>query len=320
MTLKQLEYFTAVIDSGSISAAAARLHISQPPLSMQLKELEEELGTVLLERSTRYFRPTDAGLKLYDKARAILDLTEEAKYDLAFSEENIEGKLIIGTISSCGNVLLTPGFTCFTKQYPSIDFELLEGTTFIMLEKMKKREIDLAFLRTPFDDDGLACRYFPEEDMCALGTAESFAAIASIHKDALPDMFHPVSGEQRETEGTLPAPAISLQDLSACPLIVYRRFEELIRRTFRAHGLPINIRCLNDDARTSLMWACAGVGICLIPESIARQFLREGIVMRRIDCEDFKTHVAIAFRQGQYLSPAARKFLEVFEKETTEPG
>ena len=119
MTLKQLEYFTAVIDAGSISAAAARLHISQPPLSMQLKELEEELGTVLLERSTRYFRPTDAGLKLYDKARAILDLTEEAKYDLAFSEENIEGKLIIGTISSCGNVLLTPGFTCFTKQYLS---------------------------------------------------------------------------------------------------------------------------------------------------------------------------------------------------------
>ena len=314
MTLRQLEYFVTVIDSGSISAAAARLHISQPPLSMQIKSLEEELGTVLLERTTRHFRPTDAGQRLYDRAREILDLVSKTHYELAASEgneKNVEGKLIIGTISSCGNVLLTPGFTHFTRAYPHIDFELLEGHTFAMLEKIKKREIDLAFLRTPFDDDGLSCRYFPAEPMCALGTQEMFA-MGHIQTDTDACRLLP-SGEDSGTD----EPPVTLQELSGCPLIVYRRFEDLIRRTFRARGLKINVRCLNDDARTSLMWASAGIGICLIPQSIALQYLRQGIIMRRIDCEEFTTHVAIACRQGQYLSPAARKFLDVFEKETT---
>jgi len=298
MTLKQLEYFVVIIDCGSISEAARQLHISQPPLSMQIKALEEELGTELLERSTRHFRPTDAGHRLYDKARTILDLIDETQYELSPSAGNddIEGKLIIGTISSCGNMMLNPGFTEFTRKYPHIDFELLEGHTYAMLDKIRKREIDLAFLRTPFDDDGLSCRYFPSETMCAVGTEEMLRSHGTADAGA--------------------AGPISLEELSVKPLIVYRRFEDLIRSTFRAHDLDINIKCLNDDARTSLMWASAGVGVCLIPESIAPLISRPGIVRYSIDCDDFTTHVAIACRQGQYLSPAARKFLEVFEKET----
>ncbi len=296
MTLKQLEYFVAVADSGSVSGAARHLHISQPPLSMQIRELEEELGTSLLERTTRHMRLTDAGHLLYDKARAILDLVEETRGELESSAENIEGKLIIGYISSCGNIMLTPQFTEFSKTYPKLDFELLEGHTYAMIDKLMKREIDLAFLRTPFNEAGLDCRYFPEEKMCAVGTRS-------------------LLGGGDEELGP-----VSLQELSKMPLIIYRRFESLIRSTFRAGSLPIHVKCLNDDARTSLMWAAAGTGVCLVPSSIAPIISGPDIVTRTVDCGEFTTHTVIACRQGQYLSPAARKFLAVFEEMTSPRG
>ena len=108
MTLKQLEYFVTIINCGSISAAAQQLHISQPPLSMQIRSLEEELGVLLLERSTRVVRATDAGQRLYEKALDILDLVKETETTLTDSESLISGKLILGTISSCGSICSVP--------------------------------------------------------------------------------------------------------------------------------------------------------------------------------------------------------------------
>lgn len=301
MTLKQMRYFVVVADSGSISEAARKLHISQPPLSMQIRALEEEFGTTLLERTTHHFRLTGAGQIFYDKARAMLDLAEETVGELTASAQNIEGRLVIGSISSCGNIFLTHAFAEFAAKYPALDFELVEGHSLAMIEKIKKREIDLAFLRTPFDDEGLDCRYFEAEPMAAAGLQKYFD-----------------SRDSSSTEDTSSSiPLIRMEELSRKPLILYKRFEKLIRTSFRRRGLEIRVKCLNEDARTSLMWAGAGIGVCIIPLSIASPLPAPGMVLRRIDCPELTTSVAIACRQGQYLSPAARKFLEVYEDATS---
>ena len=288
MTLKQLEYFVAIINCGSISAAAQQLHISQPPLSMQIRALEEELGVLLLERSTRVVRPTDAGQKLYEKALDILDLVKETETTMTDSESLVSGKLILGTISSCGSILLSSAIERFTKTYPDVDFELIESNTLVLVDKLKKREIDLAFARTPFETEHLHCSYLTEEPMCAVGKEEFFSP------------------------ALLQNPVIQLEDLKDKPLLLYRRYENTFREAFRAAEIPIHVKCLCDDARTTLMWAASGLGVCLVPQSAARLFSGSGMAVFPIDCDTFTSKVAIVYREGQYLSPAARRFLEIY--------
>ena len=288
MTLKQLEYFVTIINCGSISAAASQLHISQPPLSMQIRSLEEELGVLLLERSTRVVRPTDAGQKLYEKALDILDLVKETETTMNDSENLVSGKLILGTISSCGSILLSSAIERFTKAYPDVDFELIESNTLVLVDKLKKREIDLAFARTPFETEHLHCSYLTQEPMCAVGKE---------------DFFSPT---------LMQTPEIQLEDLTGLPLIIYRRYENTIREAFQAAEIPIHVKCLCDDARTTLMWAASGLGVCLVPQSASRLFSGSGMAVFPIDCDAFNSRVAIVHRKGQYLSPAARKFLEIY--------
>lgn len=93
MDIKQLTYFLAIAEEGNISAAAKKLHISQPPLSLQLKLLEEELGVVLLERGARKSTLTDAGRLLYKHARYILQLVENAEREIQDFGNGIQGTL-----------------------------------------------------------------------------------------------------------------------------------------------------------------------------------------------------------------------------------
>ena len=94
MNLKQLEYFIAIADGGSISAAARSLHISQPPLSTQMHLLEDELGQILFDRGPRSIRLTEAGRLFYERAQNILDMAAAAKKDLE--------QLGQGAAGSCG--------------------------------------------------------------------------------------------------------------------------------------------------------------------------------------------------------------------------
>ena len=284
MTLKQLEYFIAVIDTGSISAAAKKMHISQPPLSMQIKILEEELGTVLFERSTRYIRPTDDGMKLYHKGRVILDLVAEAETEIRDDSTHLEGKLIIGTISSCGNILLGPAMQHFVTEHPDVSYELVEGNTFTMLDKIQKRELDIAFVRTPYDSEGLTGISLTREPMCAIGRS----------------FFLKNSG------------SISMEELACQPLIIYRRFEKMLNRVFASKQLAMNVRCLNDDARTTLMWAAAGVGVGIMPKSIVSLLEHRELIICEIDAPELITEVHLVHRKGQYISTIARKFMESY--------
>ena len=108
------------------------------------------------------------------------------------------------------------------------------------------------------------------------------------------------------------AAEIQLEGLKGLPLIIYRRYENTIREAFRAAEIPIHIKCLCDDARTTLMWAASGLGVCLVPQSASRLFSGSGMAVFPIDCDAFNSRVAIVHREGQYLSPAAKKFLEIY--------
>lgn len=294
MTLKQLEYFVTIADIGSFSKAADKLHISQPPLSMQIRLLEQELKVVLFERSTRYIRLTNEGERLYERAVSILELSKAAISEAGQVMDKLEGKLIIGSISSSENLFLNEKSIKFIATNPSIRFELVEGNTISLIEKLHKRELDLTFLRTPFDPEDLECHYICSEPLCAVGIKEYFSTSANT------------------AAGSFKGSSISLQKLESSPLIFYRRYAPLLYETFKSESLNMNIRCINDDARTSLKWAKEGLGIAIVPYSIIGKDIRSELDIRSIDHPGFETQVAVVHRKNQYLSPVCRSFLDCF--------
>lgn len=100
LELRHLRYFVAVVEHGSFRGAALRLHVSQPPLTRQIQQLEELLGVTLLQRKPRGIEPTDAGLVFFDEARNILTLAEQAASRALLAGQGQIGRLDVGVFGS----------------------------------------------------------------------------------------------------------------------------------------------------------------------------------------------------------------------------
>ena len=283
MNLKQMEYFITIVNEGSISAAAKSLHISQPPLSTQMKLLEEELGVTLFQRGSRSIILTEAGKLFYDRAQGILDMTGAARQELEQMGRGLHGALRLGMISSVETEAIINRITAFRTQHPGVNFCIYEGNTYQLMDKLNTRLIEAAIVRTPFPEESYDCLYLAEEPMMAVGMAKHF-----------PDPH---------------ADSISLGQLAACPLIIYRRWENVLN-----HMLPHNRQdylCVNDDARTSLSWADTGIGIAITPASIAR-CTRPGMLLKPITTPGFSSHITLIRRKHGTMSAICRDFITYF--------
>ena len=132
-----------IAEEGQITAAARRLHMAQPPLSQQMKALEEELGVQLLQREPRSVTLTDAGEILYRRARQIVTLTDSTRREIADFKNGLRGTLSIGTVSSSGSVILQPALRQFHDDHRGIRFEIYDGNTFRVLDMLRKGLIEI---------------------------------------------------------------------------------------------------------------------------------------------------------------------------------
>lgn len=231
MDFHQLQYFVAIAESGSITAAAKKLFLSQPPLSMQMKRLEKELGCVLFLRGAREVQLTEAGKLLYTRAKSMLELRRITEEELAVCSEQTSGTIRLGVISSVGCSLLPQWLKWFHAQYPQIRFSLYESDTYQILEKLHQDRVELALVRSPFSAEGIQKVPLQTESLTAVGHHSFFSD----------------------------ADTISLQELAERPLIIYRRWEHILNQTFRTLELPVSYFCVNEDARTTVYWADAGL-------------------------------------------------------------
>ena len=291
MDIRQLLYFTTIAEEGSISAAAKKLHLSQPPLSYQMKLLEEELHLPLIERSARGIALTEAGRLLYKRAQGILELSELTRKELLAMASGFTGTLHIGTVSSSGASLLGWRIPAFHQKYPQIGFAIHEGNTFELMEMLESGLIELAIVRTPFHSDQLNCLYLSPEPMIAAGAASFFPA-------GMP------SGQP-----------ISLELLGHAPVILYHRFEKILLSLCEQKGITPQVFCIADDARTTLMWAEAGLGVAVVPQSAYRIMPHHNMVYGELSEEDLHTRIAAVCKKGCSLSWAAQQFLEIFAQQ-----
>jgi len=153
MELRQLRYFVAIVDHGSLSRAALILHVAQPALTQQLRQLEEELGVQLLHRTAQGVLSTDAGKVFYEHAQAILKQVADARSAVAQSAERPSGSVTLGLPHSISGALALPLLMATRSQYPEITLQLTEELTGNLSDQLKSGRVNLAVL---FDDGQLS--------------------------------------------------------------------------------------------------------------------------------------------------------------------
>ncbi|MER2009627.1 MAG: LysR family transcriptional regulator [Psychrobacillus sp.] len=286
MNIKQLIYFLAIAEEGSITKAADRLHMAQPPLSKQLKMLEIELNIELFERNKRNLRITEAGKQLQYRAKQIIDLTETTIRELKDYDEGIHGTLRIGTIASAGDTLLPENVFSFHQKYPNIRFHIKESNTQEILDMLKNGIIDIGIVRTPIDSDFFDSILFPEEPMVAATTGTPF---------------------WNEKQ-----PSITVADLAGKPLLVLNRYEDVMIKSCQKAGFEPDIIGKIDDTRTIMLWANKGMGIAIVQRDWPELMKNNGLKYKEIAEPLLVTQPAIVWMKNRYMSSASRHFLETF--------
>lgn len=173
MELRQLRYFVAIVDHGSLSRAARVLHIVQPALTQQIQQLEEELGALLLHRSAQGMQATDAGKIFYEHAQAILKQVNDAKSAVTQSTDKPTGTVALGIPQSASGALALPLLTAVRATYPDIVFQLTEELTGNLTEQLRSGRLHFAIL---FDDDqlgGFNTKPMAEEEMMYITRSDS---------------------------------------------------------------------------------------------------------------------------------------------------
>ncbi len=155
MTIVQLEYLLAVVNFGSFSLAAERSFVTQPSLSMQIKNLEEELGVVLLDRSKKPVMLTQAGAVVVERARDVLKTYNSVYEDVAVLKGNVSGILRLGVIPTIAPYLLPEMVQDFAARCPQVDLEIREMVTPDIIRAMERDEIDAAILAGGTSPDGI---------------------------------------------------------------------------------------------------------------------------------------------------------------------
>ena len=164
MEIRIMEYFLAVVREGNISAAANTLHVSQPALSRQMRDLEEELGVTLFERGSRRIRLTEEGLILRRRAEEMIRLMQITESEISGSHHNISGEIHIGAGESRSFHHISEIAGKIHAEYPDVRFTITSGDTADLMEQLESGLIDAALIFTDYDHTLYQGIRLPKED------------------------------------------------------------------------------------------------------------------------------------------------------------
>jgi DNA-binding transcriptional LysR family regulator len=286
MELRHLRYFIAVAEELHFRRAAERLHMSQPPLSQQIRQLEEEIGAQLLLRNQRRVELTAAGAAFLVRAREILDAVEDAARQARRVQRGEVGRLAVGFVGSAMYSFVPELLRAFREQAPDIGLRLHEMGTTEQLRQLDDGRLDVGFLRTPGRRPGLSFETVLEEQIVV----------------ALPDV-HPLA--QR--------PLVRTSDLFGEPLVLLTPagspgLRAVLASSIAQLGGEEQIVQEVAEMQTVIGLVAAGVGISLVPESV-RALARHGVTYRPLDGDAPVVRLAMAWRATDE-SPVLTAFLE----------
>ena len=281
MDIKELRYFKAVVDNGSILKASKELHISQPPLSRMMKNLENELNTTLFIRG-KELKLTNSGKLLYEKTLTILELTNTVKTEIDELERKENQTLNIGIVTSSTSLLYEHSLNNFYSKYPNIKLNITESNTFKLLDLLDKRIINLAITRTPFDTESYNYTLLKKEPM----------VLTSNFK---------INDE------------ITIKEIEKLDVVVYRRFYDILIKLFNRNHLKLNVVALVDDAKTAILLAKSINSHAIVPNGAYNTF-KDNLYHSIILEDSLYTSLTIITRKNEMIEPIYQKFIDNLKK------
>jgi DNA-binding transcriptional LysR family regulator len=287
MELRHLRYFVAVAEELHFRRAAERLGIKQPPLSLQIRQLEQELGTSLFHRLTRGVELTETGTLLLDEARRILDQVERIKAGVQSRGRGETGRIHLGFAGATCFQPLVPGIiSAHRERYPGVLVSPEERNTPLLVAGLRSGEIDVAFIRPPLsDDEGLEVEPLVEEPMVIV----------------LPES-HPRAGDR-----SMPLAALAEETLILFPRTVGPGLHDAIIASCQRAGFSPKLGQEAPQISTMVHMVAAGFGVSIVPQSIAQIHLA-GIAYIRIEGDAPRAPISLAYRRDD-RSTTVRNFV-----------
>ncbi len=286
MELRVLRYFLAVVREENILRASEVLHITQPSLSRQLAQLEDELGAKLFERGNRKITLTEAGMLLRRRAEEIVSLADKTERE--FAELN-GGDEISGIISiGCGELSavseLAKMIKAFSENYPHIHFNFYSGNADHTKEQIDKGLLDFGLLLEPVDID--------KYDFLRMPVREHWIAV--LPKDS------PLAEKEH----------ITPQDLSDQPLIMpsRNRVKSELSNWFGSYYDEKNVFSSNNLVNNAALMVEQGLGIALAVEGSVTLYGNNRVLVKNL-CPDLQSTSVIAWKKHQPMGAASAKFL-----------
>lgn len=288
MELRHLRYFCVVAEELNLTCAAEKLHMSQPPLSRQIKQLEQEVGAELFERGPRGLRLTPTGLFFQQHALQIL---EKVDATVAATRRMARSKRVLFSIGFVPSVFYgqLPLLVRDLRQKDNVELSLAELTTVQQIQALKAGRIDMGFGRLRIDD--------PEVEQEVLFDEPIMAAVPCGHP----------------LEGTTP----TLEALARYPLILFPAkprpsMADIMLGLFRRQGLKVEVVQEANELQTALGLVASEIGISLVPEQVKR-VRRDGVSFVYLADKRLTSPVLCSRRRGETPSPIMREANAILE-------
>jgi DNA-binding transcriptional LysR family regulator len=276
MDLTVMKYVVSVAERGNFSQAAEVCHVGQPALSQQIARLETELGVRLFSRNPRGAVPTEAGAEFVRRARKILQFSEDLSEQMALFAGFRKGQLTVGLISSLQCIEFGSMMAAFVHTYPDISFSIRQFGTYHLMEMVRNRSVDAAFLNKPLN---------------GIPSPVAFEKLGSDRYGLAVPSGHPLDAAGRGE--------ISMKELASERFIFHQPWQvaaDLVLRACHNAGFEPNIVCRSGDPTNSLYMVQGGMGVALFPEEEFSRIRLDGIRHLRIR-EDIIKEVGIAWRK-----------------------
>lgn len=297
MNLQQLTTFCTVLSEGSMTAAAEKLMLTQPAVSQQIRNLEEELGVDLLVRGVRQVKPTLQGQLLFDYAKRILHLTHQAEVALQTISQEVSGDLKVGTINSIGLYLISPIVGMFLRHNSKLRLRLTYGSGEKMIQEMRAGTIDMVVLPDLKTEYGIEFQNYDKK---------------LLFKD---DIWLVGSGKNTSLPQT-----IELKDLPSQPLISftekYPGFRMMFDKKLSENKVPFLPVFETDNVGTLKKVIESGLGWGFLPAHSIRKQVRMGR-LTVVQCDEVKysVNVNMYFKRDPKIEQIAEVFFRALQQQ-----
>jgi DNA-binding transcriptional LysR family regulator len=277
MELRHIRYFLAVAEEGSVTRGAERVGIGQPPLSLQIKDLETEVGSRLFRRVPQGVVLTAAGNAFYERVRGIPDQIERAVFAAQRAARGELGSLRIGyTASAAFNPVVTDAIRRFRRAYANVELSMEESNTTHLLAALQDNELDAVFIRPGSQGaDGFQLRLLSEEPFLGVLPAK-----------------HPLASKDN----------LKLSDMAAEPFVLFPRaigttLFDTVLIACREAGFEMQLGQLAPQFASIINLVAAEVGVSLVPASL-KQLQVKGVVFRDLADVSVTARLSLAWRRG----------------------